>query len=87
MGYLSLGVDDVCDNLGGMPTSKVELVSSMSSRTIRLLYVFISAHLSSHGSWGIGLDAAALFGAQKRSRMNIIRSQISSLSSNKAEEE
>ena len=77
---LSLRVDDVHDTLAGMPTCRLKLVRYMSSRKIHMLSGSISDHLISQGSQGVGSGAATLFGAWKRSRMNIIGSRIIRLS-------
>ena len=87
MDELSLGVDNVCDTLGVIPTCGVELIRSMSSRKIHMLSGSISSHQSSQYNWGIRLGATDLFGAQTRSITNSIRSRIISLRSDEAEED
>ena len=81
---LSLRLYNVHDPLGGMPIHRVELVRSMSSRKIHILYGSISAHLVSQGAWGVRSGAAALFISWVRIIMNSIGSRIISLGGDKA---
>ena len=84
---LYLGVDDVHDIFWGTKTHRVELVSSMSLKTIHMLSGSIYARLIIQGRWDAILNANYLFVACNGSIRNIIRIRISILRRGNTEED